>query len=76
MLSDTYPPGGMNLTRARRYLRAAVDAARAKGDSRLSIVEFPSQDPTTAGCGFHPSVRTHRQMAQQLTTELKNALGW
>jgi lysophospholipase L1-like esterase len=76
MMSDTYPPGGMNLTRARRYLRAAVDAARAKGDSRLSIVEFPSQDPTTAGCGFHPSVRTHRQMAQQLTAELKNALGW
>jgi lysophospholipase L1-like esterase len=76
MLSDTYPVGAMNLTRARRYLRVAVDAANAKGDARLLIVEFPSQDPTTAGCGFHPSVRTHRQMAQQLTAALKNALGW
>jgi hypothetical protein len=50
-----------------------VDAPEPRG-LRLSIVEFPSQDPTTAGCGFR-SVRTHRQMARQLTAELKNASG-
>lgn len=76
MLLDTYPPGALNLTRARRYLRASMDSAHAKGDARVSTIEFQPQDPATAGCGFHPNLRTHREMAKQLTAEIKTALGW
>jgi lysophospholipase L1-like esterase len=76
MLADTYPAGALNLTRARRFLRASIDAVHAKGDARVSFVEFPPQDPMTSGCGFHPDVRTHEQMAQQLIAQLKSELGW
>ncbi|MDP8998734.1 MAG: SGNH/GDSL hydrolase family protein [Myxococcota bacterium] len=76
MLSDSYPAGSQNLSRARRYMRASVEAAHGKGDARVSMIEFQVQDPSNAGCGYHPNVRTHRQMAQQLTAEIKTELGW
>jgi lysophospholipase L1-like esterase len=76
MLSDTYPEGKQQLSRARAYTKAAVDAARARGDQRVHFLEVPPQDPTTAGCGFHPSVATHRKMAESLAATLRDKLGW
>jgi lysophospholipase L1-like esterase len=76
MLSDTYPEGKQQLSHARGYLKSAVDTARAKGDERVHFVELPPQDPTTAGCGFHPSVATHRKMAELLTAAIRPKLGW
>jgi lysophospholipase L1-like esterase len=76
MLSDTYPEGKQQLSRARVYLRGAVDRVRAKGDERVHFLEVPAQDPTTAGCGFHPSVSTHRKMAELLVAAMRAELGW
>ncbi|HLK38470.1 MAG TPA: SGNH/GDSL hydrolase family protein [Polyangiaceae bacterium] len=76
MVLDTYPPGANNLSRMRRFLRATVDAVHAQGDRRVAMIEFPVQDPATSACGFHPSLRVHRQMARLLTGEIKRDLRW
>ncbi len=76
MLSDAFPPGAQALTRARRYLRAVVDGARSRGDSRVDLIEFPTQDTATSGCAYHPGLRAHRTMADQLANEIRGALGW
>ena len=76
MLADTYPPGAMNLTHARRYLTRIVEEAHTHGDARVVFLEFPTQDPTTSGCGFHPTVATHRLMATQLIAMLRAQMGW
>jgi lysophospholipase L1-like esterase len=76
MLADTYPPGALNLTRARAYITAAVEAMRSKGDTRVTFLEFPAQEPMTAGCGFHPNLATHRLMADQLAAAIRSKLGW
>lgn len=76
MLADTYPAGKMQLSHARAYTKAAVDAFRAKGDERVYFLEIPTQDPNTAGCGFHPSLATHRKMAELLSSAIKSKLGW
>jgi lysophospholipase L1-like esterase len=76
MLSDLFPVGAQRLSKARRYLQAVVDRARSAGDDRVELVEFPTQDTTTAGCGFHPGRQSHRQMADRLAAEIRSALGW
>jgi lysophospholipase L1-like esterase len=76
MLADTYPPGALNLTHARKYVTQVVEGLRSRGDAHVSFVEFPSQDPMTAGCGFHPNLATQRQMASQLTAVIRAQTGW
>jgi lysophospholipase L1-like esterase len=77
MLSDTYPPGAKALSSARAYTSEAVDALRAKGDAKVSMVEFATQDPTDGyGCHFHPNLATHRKMASRLAPALAATLGW
>jgi len=41
------------------------------------FVEFPQQDGSTGyGEDWHPSIATHQLMAERLTAEIKNKLGW
>jgi lysophospholipase L1-like esterase len=76
MLTDSYPAGAGNLTHARRYITDVVNTLRAHGDKRIVFVEFPTQDPETAGCDYHPNLSTHRQMADLLTAVLRPQMGW
>ena len=77
MLSDTYPAGAHILTHARKYLTIAVETVRAKGDARVLLLEFPAQDFANGlGCDYHPSLKTHRLMAEQLTSALRAQLKW
>ena len=61
-------------TRGRICRRSWI--ARAAGDERVALLEFPTQDTNKAGCGFHPGVATHRAMADQLAEFLRARLEW
>jgi lysophospholipase L1-like esterase len=77
MLTDSYPPGVHALTRARAYISSVVGSLRAKGDTRISFLEFPMQDFANGlGCDYHPSLKTHRLMGEQLAAALRERLGW
>jgi len=77
MLTDSYPAGAHSLTRARGYITQVVTQLRAAGDSRVSFLEFPSQDVANGlGCDYHPSLKTHRLMGEQLAGALRAQLGW
>lgn len=77
MLSDIYPENRKNLTQARKYMKASVAALKAGGDTNLEFLEFPEQNHADGlGCGFHPSLKTHKLMGDRLTTFLKEHLGW
>jgi lysophospholipase L1-like esterase len=77
MLTDTYPPGKQTLTRARTYVKAAVEQKRSAADTRVTFLEFPTQDPAVGyGCDYHPSAKTHQIMAERLAAHLKTELGW
>lgn len=76
MLSDGYPVGRHNLTLARRYLSVAVKLLRTT-DARVELLEFPEQKHVNGlGCGFHPSLKTHKLMADQLTSFAREKLAW
>jgi lysophospholipase L1-like esterase len=77
MLTDSYPPGAHALTRARAYITQVVSQLRVAGDTRVSFLEFPSQDFANGlGCDYHPSLKTHRLMGEQLAVALRGLLRW
>jgi lysophospholipase L1-like esterase len=77
MLTDSYPPGAHALTHARAYITHVVADLRALGDTHISFLEFPTQDfANGVGCDYHPSLKTHRLMGEQLTAALHEKLGW
>jgi lysophospholipase L1-like esterase len=68
---------GDALKQARTYIAAAVAAARAGGDARVSTFEVPAQSPADGyGCDYHPSVATHTKMAERLADEIRRVTGW
>lgn len=77
MLSDAYPPGRNNLSTARKYMRSSIAKIRASGEKNFDFVELPEQKHSDGlGCGFHPSVKTHKLMADRLVPILKEKLAW
>lgn len=75
MLSDYYPPGEKAWTNAQADVQTAVAARVQAGDQNVHFLAF---SPQTAPYGedWHPTVATHRKMAEQLSTKLKGLLGW
>lgn len=77
MLSDSFPVGAMALTKARSYINGVVDKAHTDGDTRVSFVEFPTQDAANGlGCDYHPSLKTHQLMADKLKAAIQAVTGW
>ena len=77
MLSNVYPEGRNSLTQARKYMKVAVAKLKESGDSNLEFLEFPEQNHADGlGCGFHPSLKTHKLMGERLTTFIKERMGW
>jgi lysophospholipase L1-like esterase len=77
MLSDVYPEGHHNLTQARKYMKVAVQKLKESGEANADLLEFPEQNHADGlGCGFHPSLKTHKLMSDRLTAMLKERMGW
>jgi lysophospholipase L1-like esterase len=77
MLSDSDPPGAMRRTAAAAAIRSAVHARTAAGDARVAFLAFDEQSPGDGfGCESHPSVKTHRVMANKLSAALRELLRW
>lgn len=76
-INDSWPVGAESRTRARRYLGTALLHRLESGDTRLSFLEFtPRTFEEGFGCDYHPSLVTHRAMAELLTARLRTLLGW
>lgn len=70
--------GGTDYDKAKVYLEGVIAARKTAGDSNLVVLPFATQDGTNdgLGCDYHPSLKTHQKMADQLVTTLKADLGW
>lgn len=58
------------------YFTAAVQTLNAEGDAKVSLLAFDRYNGDKFGCDYHPSKALHAMMAAQLTTHLKQILGW
>jgi lysophospholipase L1-like esterase len=65
------------LDEARARVTRVVAEARAAGVAAIDLVEFPPQSAANGfGCDGHPSAKTHRLLAAQLTAHLRAVMGW
>jgi len=77
MMSDGFPPGRKALSTIRQYTTGLVDELKKAGDKKVHYVEFDPQDMKNGiGADWHPSVKTHRLMADKLTAAIRKELGW
>ncbi len=68
---------GDALTAVRDCLNTAVNQKNSSGDKKVHYIEFPGQDAANGyGEDWHPSLKTHQIMADQLTAQIRNDLGW
>jgi lysophospholipase L1-like esterase len=68
---------GSGLDSCRSYVNEVIDSFVSSGDSKVHFVEFPQQSESNGyGEDWHPSLKTHQLMADQLTEEIKSTLGW
>jgi lysophospholipase L1-like esterase len=72
-----FDEGDINFrTLARAAIAATIADARKQGDEKIAMIEFWSDPADGAGCQVHPSLATHRRMADQLVRLLEAKLGW
>jgi len=71
----TSPMGDKLLTdMQKRYLTGVVAAMQAAGDRRVSSYFFSRK--YSHGCGGHPDLKEHEQIASELTDYLKGLMRW
>jgi lysophospholipase L1-like esterase len=77
MLSDAYPEGKLNLTKARGYMKTTFAKLEARGEKRAFFLEVEEQKAADGfGCGYHPSPKTHARIADALATLIKSKMAW
>lgn len=65
------------LTNMKKYVGDVVNSKNSSGDKNVHFIEFPQQDQANGlGEDWHPSIKTHQLMADQLAKQLKTDLGW
>ena len=69
--------GGGDLASLRTYLNNVIATLKAEGDTKLALVDFPTQVAADGfGCDWHPSLGTNAKMAKVLETMLVAKLAW
>lgn len=65
---------GTGLDTCRNNINQVINSM---GDSKIHFIEFPQQDGSNGyGEDWHPSIKTHELMADQLTIAIQEKLGW
>jgi hypothetical protein len=68
---------GSGLESCKSYITEIVNDFKTKGDSKVYMLEYPQQSESNGyGEDWHPSLKTHQLMADQLTAEIKSKLDW
>jgi hypothetical protein len=69
--------GGKAYEIAKGYLTQIVADENMAGNKNIKLFIFETQDAKNGfGADWHPSLKTHRIMAQKLATTLQSDLGW
>jgi hypothetical protein len=71
---------GTDLTSAETAINSVIAMRAAAGDTKLLLVEFPTQDcmadGSGCGCDSHPNLAEHQAMATFLEGTIHDTLGW
>lgn len=75
MLVDESPQS-MQRTLMRTWLTRIEQQWRTTIDERITSIEVWTDPAEGSGCNFHPNVKTHTRIGNELATLLRDRLGW
>ncbi|HEX3028094.1 MAG TPA: SGNH/GDSL hydrolase family protein [Clostridia bacterium] len=65
------------LKNCKNCITTVVNNKNSAGDQKVHFIEFPVQvDQNGYGEDWHPSIKTHQLMADQLAAQIRKDLGW
>ena len=76
MLRDGWPTGIASLTIVKRYVEKAVKTFRKENDTKIDTFYLPTAGENDLGCDYHPNVKMHQVMAEELTGFIRSKLDW
>lgn len=77
MMQDNFPKDSPGLPTIRAWLTEMVAEYVKAGHKDVHYVEFDRQDHRNGlGSNYHPSLKTHRILADKLTEAIKKEMGW
>ncbi len=77
MVHDGYPAGRESRTLAKEWIERTVMDSNAAGDAKVHYIEFERQNPSDGiGADWHPSVNTHKIMAEKFLAAMRADLHW
>lgn len=73
MVTDSYPQGAFHLTKLRNYIKASKNKFN---DPKIYTFSLSSQQEGDYGCDWHPNLKRHEKMAEELSKYIKTIMRW
>jgi len=74
-LNDSWPPNAFMYSKSKRYVESVVNSVNGSGDKNIYFFPMVPQS-APFGEDWHPSLHTHKSMAEQIVPYLKKITGW
>ncbi|HVD99105.1 MAG TPA: SGNH/GDSL hydrolase family protein [Cytophagaceae bacterium] len=76
MVTDAYPAGSMHLTKLRNYILASKRKFDAGGTQKIYTFSVTSTQPNEFGCDWHPNLKRHEKMSDELSKYIRTIMQW
>ncbi len=76
MTNDSYPQGMMAFTKVKNYITASKNKMEQAGDKNIYTFFPATQESGEYGCDYHPTIKRHEKMADELSKVIKVLMKW
>ncbi len=76
MVSNYYPEGASHLTKLRNYIAAAREKLDPAGRNKTYTFSMTTQQEGDYGCDWHPNLKRHEKMSEELSKFIKTTMRW
>ncbi len=76
MTNDSWPEKSKAMSTLQSYINQVVANMKSKGDTKIESFFFSRMQESDAGCDWHPNIKKHQQMAEELSTFIRSKTDW
>jgi lysophospholipase L1-like esterase len=76
MTNDSYPKGAMAFSKVKNYIIASKNKMELVGDKKIYTFFPEQQESIDYGCDYHPTIKRHEKMADELSKAIKTIMKW
>ncbi len=76
MVNNSYPQGAEHLTKLQNYIKASKRRLDVMAENKVYTFSFTPQQEGDYGCDWHPNLKRHEKMSEELTKYLKTLMKW